>query len=54
LSDKSWHRLGDLKHDNESFSLSSEEFELTANDELKDIMDNIQYYHECMDAEAQQ
>ena len=48
-----WRFLGDLKHDNESFSSSFNGFELTANDELKEIMNNIQYYHECTDAAAQ-
>ena len=46
---KPWTDLSELKTDTESFAQVFEGFLSAAPKELQDIIENIQYYHECYD-----
>ena len=46
---KSWRNLTDLNKDGQSFQQSLAEFVLSASEAQKDMIENIQYYHDCWD-----
>jgi len=46
---KSWRNLTDLKKDGQSFQQTLAEFVLSASEAQKDMIENIQYYHDCWD-----
>lgn len=46
---KPWRRLGDIKGTSGSFEQEFASFIADANEYTKDIIDNIQYFHECSD-----
>jgi hypothetical protein len=49
---KPWHTMDDLKTLEQTFQDEFSKFMTTADEQVKDIIQNIQYQHECSDSAA--
>jgi hypothetical protein len=46
---KLWHNIVDIKHSSDSFSTTFDNFVAHASENIKHILTNIQYFHNCAD-----